>query len=642
MGQFSFQLTGFFGLRTAGGQTLRPTGQKPAALLGYLAYANGREVTRERLIDLLWSDRGEKQGKDSLRQALYTIRSTLKAVAPDMLVTNRYTVSLNPEGVSFDLWHPDGTLNEKCDGTLLEDLNSISPVFDDWLTQARRELRQRQVLQAERILNTIDSAAHPDDALELTKSILKLDPTNEPAARMAISIHGERDEVGHAQRIFNSLRTELRADDLDVSHRTIEVFEGIGVSARPAAQVATLPKSIEPNEVFHVPLLEVTLERTPQATEVTDEFMDELIARLSQMPELRVRIGASGKPLSPQEFRLMVFPSSRQASTSVAARLQNGEGEIVWSHRAGLPPDPTGDEIDVVVDTLVINMLPALEEHIYRRIRREPVTAFEHYLFARRHYIEANDDNYIENVVKHLERCVELDPEFLPAMEKLVMHYNTGRFMSQPGTDHSGPREKAYKLAQRLLFINSRYPNGHVRMAWCLLWRESYQSAERSLRKGMELKPYDPHMLNVTGTALVYLGDLDTAERYYKMSQERSLHDMDFIRTDFGELYYLRGDFETALSWLETLEVRTPYRALFWRIPTYAQLGLLAEAQQDIHDMFEDLRKRWRGPQEFNPEAAVQWMCDMKPYRRAEDRDLLVDGFNKAGIPITSRNFPSI
>ncbi|EPX78275.1 tetratricopeptide repeat protein [Litoreibacter arenae] len=246
----------------------------------------------------------------------------------------------------------------------------------------------------------------------------------------------------------------------------------------------------------------------------------------------------------------------------------------------------------------------------------------------------------MEKVLGHLETAIELDPDFLPALERLVKFYNTGSFMSRPGTDHRKPREKAYELAQRLLFLNSQYATAHVRMASCLLWRRNFHSAERSAQRAMELKSYDPYVLNVLGTALVYLGDLDAAEKYYGMAEERLLHDMDFVRTDYGELFYLRHDFERALSWLETPEVRTPYRTLFWRAPTLAQLGYLVEARQDVETMIEDLRKRWQGSKPFEAEAGIQWMCDMKPYRRTAHRDLLVDGFNKAGVKITAQNFP--
>ncbi|MEM9224081.1 MAG: hypothetical protein AAGB11_16995 [Pseudomonadota bacterium] len=590
----------------------------------------------------------QKQGQDSLRQALHVIRSALNDYSSPVISTSRTGVSVHPEHLDYDLWHSDGTIDETIADTFLEDLENISPVFDEWLAQARREVSHRQVLRAERLLAGVDLASDPNEALRLATTILTLDPTNEPAARAAMKIHANRGEVGHARRIFDDLRVRLQAVDLDASGKTVAVIQSVtsqnALTAGEATHLAVRETAFSPPSEADIPLVELATAPANGSAQgydaVFEEFFDRLVSRMIQMPEIRVRTDSTAGTLSGSEYRLLIAPAARGDSTRVVLRLSAGNGESFWSSRADLSHDATDETVDVQVDTVVTRMLPSLEEHIYRGINGEPATAYANYILARRTFLAAYPDDYMEQVMQYLHRAIELDPEFLPAIERLIMYYNTGAFMSRPGANHSAPREKAYKLAQQLLFLNSQYPNAHVRMAWCLLWQGKYQSAERSLRRAMELKPYDPHMLNVLATALVYLGHHDTAERYYNMAQDRLLHDMDFQRTDYGELHYLKREFETALSWLETPEVRTPYRTLFWRAPTYAQLGRLAEARQDVSDMIEDLRQRWRGSEPFNPEAGVEWLCHMKPYRRASDRDLLIDGFNKAGLKIHARSFP--
>ena len=51
--------------------------KKAMALLAYLALAPGNGRPREELVGLLWGDRFEQQGRQSLRQALYAVRKAL-------------------------------------------------------------------------------------------------------------------------------------------------------------------------------------------------------------------------------------------------------------------------------------------------------------------------------------------------------------------------------------------------------------------------------------------------------------------------------------------------------------------------------------------------------------------------------------
>src|SRR5919201_1903557 len=68
--------------------------QKNAALLAYLAYHRRRSHRREELIELLWPEGEPRAGRNSLKQALSTLRQQLEppgAPAGSVLVTDRMT-----------------------------------------------------------------------------------------------------------------------------------------------------------------------------------------------------------------------------------------------------------------------------------------------------------------------------------------------------------------------------------------------------------------------------------------------------------------------------------------------------------------------------------------------------------------------
>ena len=70
----SLKMLGGFVLRDRGGAELSLPTRKIRALLSYLAVNADKPQSRERLMALLWSDRGERQARQSLNQALMSIR----------------------------------------------------------------------------------------------------------------------------------------------------------------------------------------------------------------------------------------------------------------------------------------------------------------------------------------------------------------------------------------------------------------------------------------------------------------------------------------------------------------------------------------------------------------------------------------
>ncbi len=77
--------------------------RKAEVLLAYLALAPGLRHPRERLINLLWSDRSEEQARNSLRQCLSAIKKSLGSAADLVLLVDRTTVTLKPELIDVDV-----------------------------------------------------------------------------------------------------------------------------------------------------------------------------------------------------------------------------------------------------------------------------------------------------------------------------------------------------------------------------------------------------------------------------------------------------------------------------------------------------------------------------------------------------------
>jgi TolB-like protein/Flp pilus assembly protein TadD len=106
--------------------------RKARALLAYLALPPGKTRSREGVLTLLWSDRGEEQARASLRQALSGLRKELGQGALEALRIDEDSLSLDPDLVVVE---PAAGGDKLLDGLQVND-----PAFEEWLRDERLRL----------------------------------------------------------------------------------------------------------------------------------------------------------------------------------------------------------------------------------------------------------------------------------------------------------------------------------------------------------------------------------------------------------------------------------------------------------------------------------------------------------------------
>ena len=134
-------LYGAFSLVDAAGMEIPLKSRKAKALLAYLALPLGKSRSREEIIALLWSDRGEVQGRASLRQVLAGLRKVLGEDKADLLKADQDFITLDPDAIIVT--EADG--EEFMAGFHLND-----PAFENWLRDEtlRRRKRGRRFFKA--------------------------------------------------------------------------------------------------------------------------------------------------------------------------------------------------------------------------------------------------------------------------------------------------------------------------------------------------------------------------------------------------------------------------------------------------------------------------------------------------------------
>lgn len=113
------------------GRDRTPRGAKERGLLAVMGTARGMRLSRARVQDLLWSDRGPEQGAASLRGALSGVRRAL-GPARDVLLTGPGWVGLDGDRMRVVLPAGPDAGDRFC-----ADLDITDPEFEDWLRDMR-------------------------------------------------------------------------------------------------------------------------------------------------------------------------------------------------------------------------------------------------------------------------------------------------------------------------------------------------------------------------------------------------------------------------------------------------------------------------------------------------------------------------
>ena len=129
----TLSIFGTFQVVDALGNEIPVKSRKARALLAYLALPPGKARSREQVMALLWSDRGDQQARASLRQALSGLRKDLGEEGVSALKITDEALTLDPARVTVEPAAPGDVL--------LEGLHLNDPAFEEWLRDERLRLQ---------------------------------------------------------------------------------------------------------------------------------------------------------------------------------------------------------------------------------------------------------------------------------------------------------------------------------------------------------------------------------------------------------------------------------------------------------------------------------------------------------------------
>jgi DNA-binding SARP family transcriptional activator/TolB-like protein len=217
----SLKLFGSFAL-TLDGQPTPSLPRRVQALLALLVLYKGRSLPRELAADMLWTESAPQQARQSLRQALVTLRRVL---GTEIVRANADSLSVVPDALVVDTFEFEALASSDrvsdlvrcaalCQGELLQNLAAISPRFDDWLGNERQRLAALAMAVFRRLADAQSASGDFDTAIVTARRLLEFDDLDEGAHRHVIRLLGQSGRRAEALRQYEvcvqTLKRELR------------------------------------------------------------------------------------------------------------------------------------------------------------------------------------------------------------------------------------------------------------------------------------------------------------------------------------------------------------------------------------------------------------------------------------------------
>jgi tetratricopeptide (TPR) repeat protein len=304
-----------------------------------------------------------------------------------------------------------------------------------------------------------------------------------------------------------------------------------------------------------------------------------------------------------------------------AQLIEAGTGVHLWADRYDRHLGDVFAVQDEVAQMIASTLFGRIEDAKLQQALRKPTNSMEaHDCFLRglAHY-RSHADYGNQEAAAMLEQAVALDPQYA-----LAQSYLAWVRVAIDGYAAASPAviDAAFTMASQAVDLDPQESRCHRLLGQICLVRREYDTAERHLRRTIELNPNDADALHQMGFLLTIRGRPEEALQW--MAAARRLNPFHPTWYNFGlgiALYSLRryAEAEQALKQL-------PNPGAWPRPVLAASCAMQAKMVEARAQVTATLRLR----PDFSTETFLQRSILLE---RAEDRDHLREGLIKAGFP---------
>ena len=559
----SLTLLGTLRLVAKTGDDWTPKPRKTRALLAIVALAKGA-VTRSRLTDLLWGDRGEEQAKASLRQALYELRNLASS---GLITASRDTVAIGPKRLRTDVGDIETSTEPSVLADALEDaewpplreLDDVTPELDEWLRNERVRLSALLLQKGVEAAYRATLAGEPTLARRIADSLERIDPLDERAAQAGARADIVLGDRAAAHRRIERLKKRLGDElGLEPSGETLALLaEAPAFKAKPSATGAKTASSPLPSRRWLLPAALIALllvaataffafrpgaadahpnvavlpfeESGPKtqgyfATGVSDEILN----LLSQEKQIQVlgRVSAeeiAGRPNAIEIARKLGITHLLDGSVRTAGDrilvivtlTRVSDGTQLWSERY---ERRLGDIFAVQGD--VARTVASRLTRSFGKPASQSTTpeVYDRYLAARQ-LVRERREVPLKEADRLLREAIALDPQYAPAYAELSL---VQMLLSDHPTNYGTrplreARAEAARFARKAIQLDPNLGDAYAAMGLLNIYAES---SLPYYRKAVELSPQRSDYHRWLGQSLWIANRFDEGLREYRRAIE--------------------------------------------------------------------------------------------------------------------------
>jgi TolB-like protein/DNA-binding SARP family transcriptional activator len=607
---------------------------------------------------MLWSRRRDEQARHSLSQTLTSIRRALGSAAP-LLLAERETIALCPEAVTADvvafqqLAGSNGVEDLQAAanlyrGALLDGLKLREPAFEAWLTAERARLHELAISVLMHLAKRDVGLGDAHAAAAALSRVLALDPLAEGAHRGLIRLDLDQGAYNAAIRQYRQCAHVLRHElDTVPEPSTTALYRDAlsALAAEPAGRTASdsgpAAPIHEPPDGGRGPAIAVlpfaNLGGDPQQQYFSDGISEDIITDLSRFRLLRVVArnasfryrdeGADVKRIGRElGVDYAVGGSVRRHGDRIrltAQLVETASGNHLWGERFDLGEDDIFAVADELVRTVAGTVAGRLQAAGSERVRRKSpanLAAYDCVLRAQAAEMRTGDPEAEAEMRQLYEKAVALDPGYGRAHAGMAVAQLRDWFRDTGGSDID--LERAAESARMAVALDQNDSECHETLGWILLHCKSFELSEQCYRRALELNPNSPDELASMGALCGYLGrpeeGIDWLERAKRI-------DPFFDPTWY---WHLRGAtcfnarrYDGAIAAFSR-SISPPA----WVRAYLAACHALAGRRDQARRAAAEVTRR-------SPRFSAALLAAREPFKLAADRQHLLDGLLKAGLP---------
>jgi TolB-like protein len=390
------------------------------------------------------------------------------------------------------------------------------------------------------------------------------------------------------------------------------------------------------------------LSEDPKQEYFADGMTDDLITDLSKISGLFVIARNSvftykGKPVKTRQVaeelgvRYVLEGSVRKADNRVrinAQLIDATTGGHLWAERYD---GEMGDVLTLqdritgkIVAALAVKLKAGEKEQIARKYT-DNVAAYDAFLQGREHYFRYAPDDFAR-AVRYFEKAIELDPNYGRAYAMLAKTYWDWYTRLGPGIYRIELMEEAEMYLQKAM-NNPTSIVYQVASSMHIFSRE-HGKAIAEAQRAIALDPNDGDSYHSMAYALIFAGSPKEALDFVEKAMRLDPHYPAYYLVVLGLAQFSIEQFEEAATSFERALKRNPenYWVWFYLAASYGHLGRKQEATAAI----EEYKKVGPHVAGLSIKRISNWPMSTR-YKNPADKDRLLEGLRKAGLPETFR-----